>query len=154
MSNAKETDGLKSLIKRNSTVMKDGFCVRFDRDTDAWDHCRCLLGRKLFYNTIAEELCRRYQNLYRKQFLFSEKCVSFELRYHVEAYLWAIGRSHCLRHVSTLLFTREALISHCRSVEIDINDTENLKQRVMFRYRSGIRACYRKTDMDPFRRFL
>jgi len=143
---------LKTLIKKNASVMPEGFQIRFDKETEEWVASRDCLGRKVFYDLIAAELCKRYRNLYRKEYLFSEKCVSFETRYHGEAYFWAIGKGNCRRHVTTLLFSKASLISHCESVEIDTGDVNNTKQRIMFRYRSGVRSCYRGTKADPFKR--
>ena len=69
-----------------------------------------------------------------------------------DAFMTAKGYKRYSPNVTTLLFSKEELESHCKVVDISPEDVNNWKQRTMFRYRKGIRDCYRGTEKDPFRR--
>ncbi len=110
------------------------------------------LGLDEAYDRIAEYLCRTYRERFGEPFLLTEECIAGEIRYHADAYMSAKGYRHYSRNVTTLLFSKASLEKHCKEVDISLKDLDSWKQRMMFRYRKGIRGCYRGTDRDPFRR--
>ena len=64
--------------------------------------------------------------------------------------MWAKGYPGYRRNVTTLAFDKEKLIRHCRIVNISTADVNSWRQRTVFRYKKGIRDCYRGTSADPF----
>ncbi len=144
---------LDELTELCTEIREDGFSIRLDERAAEWDKAIRSLGRRRAYDRMAALLCALYREKFKRDFLFTEKCMSFEIRYHADAY-FAVTLGGYPRHISTLLFSRAALISHCREIDISVDDVESLRQRLMFRYRSGVRRCYRRTEQDPFRRFF
>lgn len=149
---SRRRSALCALLDRDTRFFPEGFSVDLTRAPADWDRCLSGLGLRQAYRIMSAHLCRRYREQFGKDFLFGEGCVAYELRYHVNAYLWARGFPGYLRHVSTWLFSREDLIGHCREVDISVEDVASLRQRLMFRYRDGVRGCYRGTEADPFLR--
>jgi len=144
---------VEELTRRYTDVLEEGFSIHLDADNQAWDGVIRAVGRKTAYRSMAECLAKMYREQFGQEFLFTERCMAFEIQYHADAYL-AVTVGGYPRHISTLLFSRAALISHCSSIEISKKDVKSLRQRLMFRYRFGIRPCYRHTDADPFKPFF
>ena len=144
---------LTELIHQYTQVTDEGFAVVLDKAPAQWDEAIRAAGRREAYRIMARELDGMYRRQFGRDFLFSEKCMTFELGYHVNAYMAATGHKGYPRHVSTLLFSKAALVEHCRSIEISTEDIASLRQRLMFGYRSGVRKSLRGTVEDPFRRF-
>ena len=142
---------LEELTEQNTDIREDGFSIRLDKRAGDWDAAIRAAGRHSAYQRMAEQLCRLYQERFHREFLFTEKCMAFEIRFHADAY-FAVTAGGYPRHPSTLLFSRDSLISHCKEIDISENDVQSLKQRLMFGYRRGVRPCYRGTERDPFRR--
>ena len=140
---------LRALTDRHSAVTEKGFAVDLRRDTAAWRRAVSALGRHRAYRLMAGRLCALYESRFGRPFLFSERCVAFEIAYHAEAYFWTQGLGG-RRHVSTLLYPRGALVWHCEVVDISTDDTAVWKQRTMFGYAAGVRPCWRGTEHDPF----
>lgn len=143
---------LSELMGRYSAIHVDGFSIDLASEPARWDRCMKQSGLKAAYARMAAYLCRIYRERFGEEFLLTESCVAREIQYHADAYLVAKGYKRYSRHVTTLLFSRAALEKHCKEVDISLRDLDNWKQRIMFRYRRGIRDCYRGTDRDPFRR--
>lgn len=141
---------LDSLVAQHTIYSEQGFSVHLEKNTEKWDLAISSIGPRKAFLLMAEQLCKAYYDKYEKHFLFRESCVAFELGYHINAYLSMMGCHGYHRHITTLLFTKEQLIEHCQSVEISTDDVHNFRQRVMFRYRSGVRPCYRRTADDPY----
>ena len=141
---------LDSLVTQHTIYSEQGFSVHLEKDTEKWDLAISFLGPRRAYRLMAEHLCGVYAEKYARPYLFHEGCVAYELGYHINAYLSMLGCHGYHRHITTLIFTKKQLIDHCQSVEISTGDVHDLKQRVMFRYRTGIRPCYRRTADDPY----
>ena len=131
-------------------MQEDGFSIDLSSAPGRWDLCLKRLGTRAACDRMADELCRAYRERFGEPFLLTEACVSREIRYHAEAYLSVRGYRGYTRHASTLLFSREALLRHCGEVNVSLADLKDWKQRLMFRYRKGIRASCRNTERDPF----
>ena len=154
MESAVHTDAaaeLAELTLRASAISESGFAVDLRKETQSWRRLVRSLGRKRAYRLMAETLCEQYRRQFGREFLFSVPCVAFEIGYHADAYFWTRG-GWPTRHVSTLLFRRSVLARHCEVVDISTEDLGLWKQRLMFGYAAGVRACYRRTAADPFER--
>ena len=145
----KERKTAKKLLLRCTEVLPEGFRIDLSVDPKGWAAASRALGSARLCAFAAEMLKGMYRERFSETFLFSEPCMTFELKYHLNAYLCVKGFRH-MRHVTTLLF-RPALIERkCRSIEIDTNDVYRLTQRIAFRYFFGIDKEYRRTDRDPY----
>ena len=143
---------LAGLLERYTVILEKGFSIDLASAHSRWDSCLKKLGLKEAYRRMAEILCRTYLERFGEPFLLTEACVAWKIQYHTDAYMAAKGYRHYSRNVTTLLFSKQELEAHCREVDISLEDMSNRKQRLMFRYRQGIRDCYRGTEKDPFRR--
>ena len=143
---------LSALLTESTTFFETGFSIDLKAAPDRWHRCVQALGLRECCALMAGELCREYQERYGREFLFSVPCVAFEIRYHLAAYMWAMGYPGYRRNITTWLFRREKLIEHCREIDISTADIASVKQRLMFGYRRGVRPLYRNTPADPFRR--
>lgn len=147
----KETEIINALLERSTAMTEDGFSVDIASEHPAWEAAIKALGVHPAYRQMAAHLCEMYEARYGMPFLFSEDCVAYELEYHIDAFMTMQGYKGYTRNVTTLLFDRESLIRHCCAVDINVKDVADLKQRLMFGYREGVRACLRGTERDPFR---
>ena len=134
-------DELRELALAGLTVQSDCFSLDLTAAPERWYGVIRRLGRKQAYACLARILCGEFQRVNGREFLFSDRCVAFELGYHMDAFLWSRGFRGCRRHITTLLFSRASLDRHCRTVEIDEKDLYNFRQRLMFRYRRGLRTA-------------
>lgn len=141
---------LSILTERSTQFRKDGFSINIADREQEWQDCVSACGRNKAYAEMAAQLCRHYENAYGEPFLFTEECIAWEIRYHFDAYMSARGFRGFPRHITTYAFSRESLIRHCRVIDISTDDVGNLKQRLMFGYRRGIRPLWRGTERDPF----
>ena len=141
----------ETLCKAQTEIREDGFSIDLEKERMQWDAAIRAEGRRRAYRSIAECLCRLYRERYGREFLFTEKCVAFEIRFHADAY-FSVTVGGYPRHIATLPFSKAALISHCKVIDISVDDVKNLKQRLMFGYRYGVRKHLRGTERDPFRR--
>ena len=144
--------GLISLLNTCTAVHRTGFSIDLTVLTERWDQYIKAVGVKRAYALMAAHLCEKYKAMYGREFLFSERCVAYEIEYHVDAYMWSQRFRGYYRNITTWLFKRKDLVLHCKEVDISTEDVDNLKQRLMFRYKKGIRDCYKNTPDDPFRR--
>ena len=139
LSRDEAAERLAALAEANTTYGEGELSLDLTRATEDWDLVVRSLGRKETYRRLAELVCAGYRAERGEDFPFTEACVAFELGYHIDAYLWSQGFKGSHRHVTTMLFTRQALDRHCRSVDISVKDLNNLRQRTMFRYKKGLR---------------
>ena len=130
-------------------LLPEGFQVDLSLNLGLWSYYVSSSGGKALCDAAATWLCSAFYEQFGEPFLFSNSCISREFRYHLYAYLWTQGLKR-LRPLSTALFSRERLIRSCRSVEIDRNDAYRWTQRVIFRYFSGVRKEYKRTERDPY----
>ena len=143
---------LAGLLEQYAVIKAEGFSVDLASAHERWDRCMKRLGLKAAYARMAEYLCRAYLERFGEPFLLTEDCIAWEIQYHADADMAARGYRGYSRNVTTLLYSKAALERHCKEVDISLEDMDNWKQRTMFRYKQGIRACYRGTERDPFRR--
>ena len=144
-----ESESLRALLFRCTEILPEGFRVDLSADPDGWSTLSRALGSARLCRNAADLLCGAYRSRFSEPFLFSERCVTFEFRYHLNAYLWTKNLRKT-RHISTLLLNRATLERKCRSVEIDTTDVYRRSQRLAFRYFSGVRKEYQKTARDPY----
>ena len=144
-----EKNELDALLSSCVTLLPEGFAVDLSQSPGLWSYYVMSCGGKALCDAAASWLCSSFRNRFGTAFLFSDSCVSYELRYHLYAYLWTQGLKR-LRPLSTALFSRERLVRSCHSVEIDTNDAYVWKQRIVFRYFFGVRKEYVRTDRDPY----
>lgn len=147
--NEQEAKNVKKLLLRCAEVLSEGFRVDLSERTDEWAALSEALGSKRLCAYCADALEKAYRKRFGEAFLFSERCVAFELLYHLNAYLCVKGYRRT-RPVSTLLFQKASVERRCRTAEIDKNDVYRLSQRIAFRYFSGVRSLYRRTARDPY----
>ena len=141
---------LEELLLRDSRIVPDGFAVDI-RDHERWDEVLKQTGLHEAYNYMAEWLCRAYFEKYGEEFLFHEKCVAYEIEYHIDAYMTLKGYKGYVPHVSVYLMPKDYLEKNCEEINISVNDVHNAKQASMFHYRKGIREIYRNTEKDPYK---
>ncbi len=146
--NDRTKDAANTLL-RCTEVLPEGFRIDLTAKPAQWNALSRALGSRRLSCVCAETLARAYERTYREPFLFSARCMAYEFRYHLNAYLWVRGFRK-LRPVSTLLLRPAEIERTCHSIEIDRNDVYRLSQRLLFRYFFGIRKGYRRTDRDPY----
>lgn len=147
--NEPELETVRAMLLRCAKTLPEGFCVDLSADPQGWAAASRAIGSKRLCRGVADLLCGAYEAQYGEPFLFSERCMTFELKYHLNAYLCIRGFRR-VRHVTTLLFPKRTVERTCRSVEIDRNDVYRTSQRLAFRYFFGIRKEYRRTARDPY----
>lgn len=144
-----EAKAAKKLLLRCTEVLPEGFRVDLSADPDGWAALSRALGSKRLCAFVAETLKAAYRERFSETFPFSVPCMTFEFRYHLNAYL-CVKDYRRTRHVTTLLFKKAVIERKCRSVEIDKTDVYRLTQRIAFRYFFGIDRVYRRTARDPY----
>jgi len=145
----KERKTAKDLLFRCTEILPEGFRIDLSVCPERWDAVSRAIGTKRLCAWAAETLSDAYQKRVQKPFLFSPHCMTFELKYHLNAYLCVKGLRR-VRHVSTLLIPKRLLDRGCRTVELDVTDVYRLSQRLAFRYYFGIRRECRRTPRDPY----
>ena len=143
---------LDSLLRQSVHMSETGFAIELEALAERWDALLKRTGLHRGYRLAADALSEEYRAAYGRPYLFSEKCMAYEIEYHADAFFWAAGYRGYRRNVTSFLFSRQELISHCRVIDISTEDTASRRQRLMFRYRSGVRPEYRNTPADPFDR--
>ncbi|MBR0507915.1 MAG: hypothetical protein IJJ86_04830 [Clostridia bacterium] len=145
----KERKTAKNLLRDCTEILPEGFRIDLSKDPGRWDAVSRAIGTKRLCAWVSSALSDAYEARYHKPFLFSERCMTFELKYHLNAYLCVKGLRR-VRHVSTLLIPKRLLDRGCRSVELDVTDVYRLSQRFAFRYFFGVRRALKRTDRDPY----
>lgn len=144
-----EQDTAAALLFSCTEILPEGFRIELSGTAERWAALSRAIGSRRLCAFAADVLAKAYRDTFRKPFLFSERCIAFEIRYHVNAYLWTRGLRRT-RHVSTLLLSRARIERTCHSIEIDKTDVYRKSQRILFRYFFGIRPAYRRTQSDPY----
>lgn len=139
----------EQLAFQSSEVLLEGFRIDLSAAPEKWLALSHEIGGRRLCAAMAHILSLMYRDRFGRAFLFSEPCMTFELLYHLNAYLWSRGLTR-RRHVSTLLLTRAHIACACHSVEIDSTDVYRRSQRLMFRYFFGVRKEYRRSENDPY----
>ena len=143
---------LYALIDKYTEIRKDGFAIHIEDEPVEWDHTIKVIGIREAYRKMAKYICDAYEKKFGEPYLLNEKCIAYEIEFHVDAFMTMQKLRGYSRHVGTLLYTKSQLLKHCGVIDISTKDLSVLKQRVMFRYRKGIRDIYKGTERDPFRR--
>ena len=75
-------------------------------------------------NIIARISRSKYQEVFKDEFLLSESTVEYEIEYHIDGYLYSIGKEEYFlrRNITTWLFPIEKLNLHCKAIDIDVMD--------------------------------
>lgn len=75
-------------------------------------------------NIMARTSRSKYQEVYEDEFLLSESTVEYEIEYHIDGYLYSIGKKKYFwrRNITTWLFSIEELNLHCKTIDIDVTD--------------------------------
>ena len=143
---------LESLLECYTTFSESGFSINLDDVAPLWNARIQEIGTQEAYDYMSNYLCSKYYELYGEEFLFSNECVSYEIEYHIDAYMCMQEYSGYSRNITTYVFSKTYLIAHCKTVDIYVTDVDNRKQSTMFGYKNGIRECYKETDKNPFRK--
>ncbi len=143
---------LRSLLTDCVKMSEVGFAIDLESQQERWNSFLKKTGLHAGYRLMADGLSEVYRERYGRPYLFTENCMAYEIEYHADAFFWARGYRGYRRNITSFLFSREKLISHCRVIDISTDDTASRRQRLMFRYRRGVRPEYRNTPMDPFDR--
>ena len=134
-----DTAALDALAAKFLSVREDGIALDLSKCPEAWDAAIRPLGRKTAYARLADLVCAAYREQTGRDFFFTEACVAGELGYHLDAYLRVRGFPGYPLHPTTLLLSKQAVEAHCKTVEIDRKDLDDFRQRLIFRYRKGLR---------------
>ncbi len=105
------------------------------------------------YHTIHNKAHESDQTAQR-YFLFSDDCVSNEIKEHVLGYWYAEGKIN-IKPTTIILFigsgfSKDKLKDSCEEVDIAEQDAARVRDRTIFGYFSGIRECYKYTIADPY----
>ncbi|MBQ0065244.1 MAG: hypothetical protein KBT48_05725 [Firmicutes bacterium] len=145
---------LRELIEKNTDFTNDGFSIHFEKDTNTWHWIIQSMGTKYAYSIMADILCELFKEKYGVEFIFHEKCVAYEIAYHVNCYMDVKGYKGYTRPLSSYLLLQQTILDRCNIVDIYQADVKSFRQRVIFRYRKGIRKSLVGSERDPFRRFI
>ena len=151
MHRSDRTKDAANTLLRCTEILPEGFRIDLSAETEQWNALSRAMGSKALSLACAKTLERAYEKTYREPYLFSARCMAFEFRYHLNAYL-AVKGFRKLRHVTTLLLKSARIERTCHSIEIDSGDVGRWSQRLLFRYFFGIREGYRRTARDPYAR--
>ena len=143
---------LTRLMQAHTRYVPAGFSIDLGHDTRQWDLAIRTLGVKEACRHMAEQACAGYEQYRGVPFLFSDECVAYEIKYHLDAFMVSQGFAGYHRNLAAMLLPRPLIASRCREIDISAGDARDLKQRYVFHYKKGIRACHRGTENDPFRR--
>ena len=96
---------------------------------------------------IACSATSKYKSETGSDFALLEKTVAFEIQYHVEGYLYAVGKAGygLSRDLTTCVYSKDGLKDHCHIIDIDYNDvyaprnTKKHLQSILFDYIGGSR---------------
>lgn len=140
---------VKALLLRSTEVLPEGFRIDLKSEVNEWSALSRALGSARLCALCAEALEQAYEQTFSEPFLFSAPCMAYELRYHLNAYLWT-QKLRRTRPVSTLILKRNKIAQKCYSVEIDRTDVYRWSQRLLFRYFFGIRKGWLRSPRDPY----
>ena len=146
----KAKNKLETLLDEYAIISESGFSINIEAAASEWNACIQEIGVSEAYDYMAHYLCQEYKNKYGKEYLFREECVSYEIEYHVDAYMCKMGYSGYHRNITTFAMTKEYIISHCSTVDISTASVTDWMQSFMFQYYEGVRFEYRNTSKDPY----
>ena len=141
---------LRTLLDEHTRFSETGFSIDLCSAPEDWDACSREIGVDEAYRLMAEHLCGRFREKFGDDFLFSDRCVEKEIAYHMNAFMRVRGFPGYRRHLTTYAFNKDYIVRHCKEIDISTEDVKDWCQRKMFRYRKGIRDCYKGTSRDPF----
>ena len=155
--NEPEPETVRAMLLRCAKTLPEGFCVDLSADPQGWAAASRAIGSKRLCRGVADLLCGAYEAQYGEPFLFSERCMTFELKYHLNAYLSVKGLRR-LRHVTTLLFpkrTVERLPQHRDRHKRRIPEEPAAHVPLLFRHPQGVpphgKGPVRKADRKAVR---
>ena len=148
MKQAVET--IHRLMYSHTKYVPAGFSIDLGHDTEDWHQAFMTVGVREACRHMAEHACSGYERYSGKPFLFSEACVAYEIKYHLDAFMVIQGYGGYHRNMAAMLLPKTLSRSRGREIDISANDARDFKQRYIFHYKKGIRACYRNTPTDPF----
>jgi hypothetical protein len=117
----------------------------------------------LVFDCLAIACTGLFNEKYHREFLFSEECVSNEIKYHCFGYWWVVDKAniscpqlyypgwvkYCLTTKNALGFAAWLKIC-CESIGIGEWEVNLKDQAMAFGYFDGIRDTYKNTKSDPF----
>ena len=143
-------DALHRLMDAHTRYVPAGFSIDLGHDTEEWDGTIRTVGVREACRHMAEHACAGYEQRSGKPFLFSEDCVAYEIKYHLDAFMVTQGFKGYHRNMAAMVLPRALIHSRCKEIDISANDARDLKQRFIFHYKKGIRASYQNTPADPY----
>lgn len=63
---------------KKSSILKKKKCYKNDKNKDL----------------LTERILNKFKDIFGRPFLFDKDCVSYEIRLHLEGYLWSIGKAN------------------------------------------------------------
>ena len=166
----------KDLSKSNSYELKIDLTVKFNNKTfSEYIYDRFKQVKDDVFDELAIAILSLFENEKGREFLFSDNCVTIEIKQHIEAYWWSVKQvknKNLLANICTVILDKSAkeIEERCQVINIleahpviegfteeiffTINGTpfgfKFREQELMFDYYSGIRKIYYKTIHDPY----
>ncbi len=114
-----------------------------------------ILALDEFYKRFPKAHKKYYGDTPKREFLFSESCVSKEIKDHVFGYWYAVDKHSEVRVVTLLmnaygLGDKRKLEQRCKTIDIAEQDAADGIDRTIFEYYSGINEIYKNTYADPY----
>lgn len=155
-SNKKGVMSIDLTCNSNGCLFSDAIFDFYKLIGDAVFDMMAVYATTIFYN----EYYKKHNNIYKndktdkREFLFSNDCVSNEIKQHVLGYWYAKGKISA-RPMTIILFVgsgfnKGSLEKSCKVVDIAEQDAARVRDRTAFGYFSGIRDCYMYTEADPY----
>ena len=93
----------------------------------------------------------------KREFLFTDECVTYEIQEHIYGYWWSIGKEGFDANVLMKAYgiakegnMKGNVYISCRIINISEADVSNILQAPVFHYYNGIRHNYYETSQDPY----
>ena len=129
--------------------------------------CMQMYGKKFVFDFMGEYVNKYFHSKFNRDFLFSNECLSNEIKEHFLGYLYCLNYKVTMGPVlGTYYYAtvtqyandlqlwakgRASFMGACQAANIHESDAvNNLMESVGFNYFSGIRSYYKKTNKDPF----
>ena len=143
------------------TISEGTISIDMDAEADEIEQLRNQLSMKEICDEIAKVACSRYYDMYGQEFLLSDKCVSFEIEAHIDAYYWSVGETLIPNYlvvgfwakqmIDTQGYNASSVYDATKSIDIRERDVVIYGyQSIAFGYRNGIRDVYIGTSRDPW----
>jgi hypothetical protein len=148
-------------IGKRATISDGTISIDMDAEHETMRRITEAIGTTYMCDLISQEACEKYYATFGEEFLFSDLCVSYEIREHVYAYYWSIGEgpANTIAKGYNLLgvfqrqsgyFDRGDVYSATRSIDMRERDVASGMQAFIFGYKNGIRDIYIGTYRDPW----